>query len=244
LSLGVPAVIAAHLFAFPASADPAADKLKTALTRQLPDFTVGEVSASPVKGLYEVDLGSQTAYATADGKYLFTGDLVDIANRVNITESKRGKKILAAVDKMGEKNMIVMGPDKPKRTMTVFTDVDCPYCAKLHQEVPELTKAGVRVRYLLYPRAGVGSDTYKRSVAVWCAADRVKAVGIAKSGGQIDMKTCDNPVAANFELGQSVGITGTPTIVLDNGQVLPGYMPASRLLAGFGLTDEAKPAHP
>lgn len=223
----------ALLITTPSWADADSDKLKQKLSSQLPEFQIDEVIPSPVPGLYEVVVGSETVYATADGKYLFTGDLVEVATRINLTDTKRGKKILAAIEHSGEKNMIVIGPAQAKRTITVFTDVDCPYCSKLHNEVPQLIKAGIKVRYLLYPRSGVESETYRRSVAVWCAKDRVKAVGIAKAGGALEMKTCDNPVAANYQLGQTVGITGTPTIVLDNGRLLPGYIPADKLIAGW-----------
>ena len=221
------------LTAIPVWADADTDKLKQKLASQLPEFQIDEVTLSPVPGLYEVVVGSETVYTTADGKYMFTGDLVELATRINLTDAKRGKRILAAIERSGEKTMIVMGPAQAKHTITVFTDVDCPYCSKLHNDVPQLIKAGIKVRYLLYPRSGVESETYKRSVSVWCAKDRVKAVGIAKAGGTLEMKTCDNPVAATYQLGQSVGITGTPTIVLDNGRVLPGYIPADKLIAGL-----------
>src|SRR4030065_1626453 len=129
-------------------------------------------------------------YAAADGKYLFMGALVDLGSRSNLTETRRGGARLRLLNQLGEAEMLVIGPDKPKRTVPVFTDVDCPYCSKFHLDVPALNKAGVKVRYLLYPRAGIGSESYKRAVAVWCARDRAKAIGIAKSGGQRDMKTC------------------------------------------------------
>ena len=117
-------------------------------------------------------------------------------------------------------------------------------CARLHQEVPKLTQAGVKVRYLLYPRAGKGSETYNRSIAVWCAKDRVKAIGVAKNGGTLEMKTCANPVDEHVRLGHEVGVEGTPTIVMDDGRVLPGYAPAAELLAALGLQDgkKAEPA--
>ena len=131
--------------------------------------------------------------------------------------------------------MIVIGPDKPKRTLTVFTDVDCGYCAKFHLDVPALNKQGVKVRYLFYPRTGINSESYRRAVAVWCADDRVKAIGIAKAGGKLNMKTCPNPVASHYQLGQRLDINGTPSIFLDDGKVLPGYVPAPRLLGILGL---------
>lgn len=228
------------LTAVTASADADTDKFKQKLASLLPDFTIDEVKTSPIDGMYEVTVSGDTVLISADGKYLLTGDLIEVATRTNLSEKKRGKKILSAIEKTGEKDMIVMGPANAKHTITVFTDVDCPYCAKLHNEVPQLTKAGIKVRYLLYPRSGVNSETYKRSVAVWCAKDRIKAVGIAKSGGALDMKTCDNPVASNFKLGQSLGINGTPTIILDSGQVLPGYVPADKLVASLEQGDAKK----
>jgi thiol:disulfide interchange protein DsbC len=133
-----------------------------------------------------------------------------------------------------------MGPEKAKRTITVFTDVDCPYCSKFHLDVPELNKQGVKVRYLFYPRAGTNSETFRRTVAVWCAKDRVKAIGIAKAGGNVDMKTCTNPVEKHFQLGQRLGVDGTPTIFVDDGKKLPGYVPAPRLLGMLGITAESR----
>jgi thiol:disulfide interchange protein DsbC len=168
------------------------------------------------------------------------GDLIDLDNKRNLTAMRRGGLVLKSIDALGEANMVILGPAKPKRTLTVFTDVDCPYCARLHQEVPKLTQAGVKVRYLLFPRAGKGSETYMRSVAVWCAKDRVKALGIAKSGGKLEMKTCANPVDEHLRLGREVGVEGTPTIVMDDGRVLPGYAPAAELLTALGLQDGKK----
>jgi thiol:disulfide interchange protein DsbC len=221
------------LTAAAASAGSDIDQFKQKLSSQMKEFTIDDVKPSPIAGLYEVTVNGETVLISADGKYLLTGDMIEVATRINLSEKKRGKKILSAIEQGGEKNMIVMGPAKPKHTITVFTDVDCPYCSKFHNEVPALNQAGVKVRYLLYPRAGPGSDTFKRSVAVWCAKDRVKAVGIAKAGGAVDMKTCDNPVTANYKLGQSLGINGTPTIILDSGQIIPGYVPAEKLVAGL-----------
>ena len=239
LMLGL-GLLVSLLTAASASADSDTDKFKQKLASQLQEFTIDDVKPSPVAGMYEVTVGGDTVLISADGKYLLTGDLIEVATRTNLSEKKRGKKIISAIEQAGEKDMIVIGPAKAKHTITVFTDVDCPYCAKLHNEVPELNKAGIKVRYLLYPRAGINSETYKRSVAVWCAKDKIKAVGIAKAGGALEMKTCDNPVAANFKLGQSLGINGTPTIVLDNGQVLPGYVPAEKLVAGLEQIDTKK----
>jgi thiol:disulfide interchange protein DsbC len=212
--------------------------LKKTLEQRFSDITISDLRPSPLPGLYEMTFGAKTALVSADGRYLLTGDLIDLETRRNLSAETRAKQVLKAVNSIGESKMIVFGPASPKRTLTVFTDVDCPYCARLHQEVPKLNAAGVKVRYLLYPRAGAESETYKRSVAVWCAKDRGKALGIAKAGGKIEMKTCTHPVDEHLRLGAEVGVEGTPALVFDDGRVVPGYAPAAQLLAALGLGDE------
>ena len=216
------------------------EKLKLSLQKRLSEISIADLKPSPIPGLYEMVFGTRIAYVSADGRYMLTGDLIDLDSRRNLTTTRRGVLVLKSIDAMGEANMIILGPAKPKRTLTVFTDVDCPYCARLHQEVPKLTQAGVKVRYLLYPRAGKESETYRRSVAVWCAADRAKAFGIATNGGKLEMKSCTNPVEESVRLGKEVDVEGTPTIVLDDGRILPGYAPAADLLAALGLQDGKK----
>lgn len=228
-------ILAGSLMATGLSADTQRDQTKKKVEAAMPGITFDEFKPSAVPGLYEAVVGTRVVYFTADGAYMLNGDMVDLKTRKNLSETRRAGLFTKLLDQVGEANMIVMGPAKAKRTITVFTDVDCPYCAKLHLEVPELTKNGVKVRYLLFPRGGLGTNTYNRSVAVWCAADRVKAVGIAKAGGQIDMKTCDNPVAKHYQLGKDLGIEGTPTIFVDDGQIMPGYVPAANLLETLGI---------
>jgi thiol:disulfide interchange protein DsbC len=228
-------VLAGSLMAAPLWADTKLDQAKKKVEAAMPGIAFEDFKPSAVPGLYEAVVGTRVLYFSADGGFMLNGDMVDLKSRKNLSEAKRATLISRLLDQVGEANMIVMGPAKPKRTITVFTDVDCPYCAKLHLEVPELNKNGVKVRYLLFPRGGLDTKTYKRSVAVWCATDRVKAVGIAKAGGQIDMKTCDNPIAKHYQLGRDLGIEGTPTIFVDDGQVMPGYIPAANLLETLGI---------
>ena len=233
LMAGILLVSASH------AAEPDKKAIEAALSNAVPGMSIESLRVSPIAGVYEADLGSRVVYISGDGKFLFAGDLYDLDARVNLTEQTRQKGVVQLLQGMSEKNMIVMGPDRPKRTITVFTDVDCPYCARLHLEVPALTKQGVKVRYLLFPRNGLESETYKRSVAVWCATDRVKAVGVAKAGGRLEMKSCANPVAEHYQLGQRLGVSGTPTIFVDDGQKIGGYVPAPRLLAILGIAGEA-----
>jgi thiol:disulfide interchange protein DsbC len=219
------------------AASPDADikALKAKLTSSFPGISLDTLQASSIPGWYQFEDGVQLVYVSADGKHLFLGDVIDIATRTNTTALWREQSAKRLIDAVGEQNMIVIGPAKAKRTITVFTDVDCPYCSKLHLEVPELNKHGVKVRYLLFPRGGVDSNTYRKSVAVWCAADRAKAVGVAKGGGELDMKTCTNPVESHYKLGKQVGVSGTPAIYVDDGKHIGGYVPAARLLAMLEL---------
>jgi thiol:disulfide interchange protein DsbC len=213
--------------------------LQARLSKVFPGVTADELKPSPMPGLYELAVGTRVAYVSTDGKYLFMGDMIDLEHRKNLTDESRGQLVRKAINGLSEKDMIVIGPKHPKRTITVFTDVDCPYCARLHKEVPELTANGVQVRYLLFPRNGIGSPTYKRSVAVWCAADRAKAIDTAISGGKLKMRTCKNPVAKLYKFGHEIGVRGTPAIVFDDGRIVPGYSPAPELLGMLGLNKTA-----
>jgi thiol:disulfide interchange protein DsbC len=210
------------------AADKDAERVRNELAKSYPEIAKAIVRPAPAPGLYEIEMDNQLLYATADGKFLVLGNIVEAGSGKNLT-------VVRQLDTISEKDMIVIGPQNAKRTITVFTDVDCPYCARIHQEVPELNKAGVKVRYLLFPRSGLKGETYQKSVAVWCADDRAKAIGVAKAGGKMDLKTCANPVDKHYNLGLRLDVSGTPTIFTDNGARIGGYMPAARLLAAIGV---------
>lgn len=218
---GVHLAVAAH------SAEPDLSQLRAALGGATPD----KVGPASVPGLYEVIIGSQVLYLTEDGRFAIQGDVIDLSAGKNLTEARRDQLRLQAIDELGEENMIVYSPDKaPKHTITVFTDIDCPYCRQMHQEMAELNQSGIEVRYLLYPRTGIGSESYDKSVAVWCSADRQDALTRAKRGEAIERTSCPNPVQTHYQLGQQLGVRGTPSIILDSGQMVPGYVPAPRLV--------------
>jgi thiol:disulfide interchange protein DsbC len=189
------------------------------------------VVPSPIKGLYEVTINSEVLYITADGQHLVTGNIIDAKTRKNLTDSKRDTLRAKAIDTVAEKEMVIFSPEQDTQyTVNVFTDVDCGYCAKFHQEVAELNKAGVKIRYLAFPRAGLGSETYNKMVSVWCAKDPQQAITDAKARRHVPTQTCDNPVRKEYELGKSIGISGTPALVLSDGELVPGYVPAAKLV--------------
>ena len=204
-----------------------------------PDIPIEGVSKSPLPGIYALELtGGTVFYGTGDGRYLFAGDLYelgddDLINLADIGRADKRKELMAAV---AVSDMVVFpASGETKAVINVFTDVDCGYCRKLHQEVNDLNNRGIEVRYLAYPRAGVGSPSYSKIVSAWCAEDPNAAITELKAGNDIPSQTCENPVAEQFGLGQEIGVTGTPAIVLEDGRLIPGYAPAAELAANIGL---------
>jgi thiol:disulfide interchange protein DsbC len=220
--------------ATPLGAEPeqAIAALRANIEKEMPGLNVDRVAATPIAGLFEVVMGTRVVYLTHDARYLLDGDLVNLRSRTNLTESSRAAIRVQALESVGEENMVVFQPKKGpvKHSITVFTDVSCPYCVRLHKEIDLLTKGGTKVRYLLYPRAGMGSPAHKTMVSVWCAENRGEALTKAKFGESIPEKDCDNPIAEHIKVAQQLGLQGTPMIILENGQVIPGYRPAADLL--------------
>jgi thiol:disulfide interchange protein DsbC len=206
-------------------------QVKAGVSKLIKGVQADSVEPSPVAGLYEVMIGPQLYYVSKDGKYLLSGKLYDIESKQDLTSSKVAQAKSRAIEAVGEENMVIFAPEDYNYTVTVFTDIDCGYCRKLHSEIDQYNKLGIRVRYLMFPRAGIGSPSYDKAVSVWCADDRQDAMTQAKAGKTIESKSCDNPVKSQYELGQMVGVTGTPAVFFDDGELLPGYLPAQRMLA-------------
>lgn len=205
-------------------------ELRKKIEKSLPDVKVTSLKAVDDTGFYEAVINGQILYFSKDGRYVIQGDMVSLDSRINLTEQRRVSLRKDALAKLDEKDMIIFGPQKAKYTITVFTDIDCGYCRKMHAEMEKYNDLGIRVRYLSFPRGGIGSKSYDDAVNVWCAADRQKAMTKAKQGQEIPTKTCANPVKAEFELGQQLGVQGTPSIFLESGQNLPGYLPPEKLI--------------
>ena len=207
--------------------------LSARLEALAPDMEPDHVTETGMSGMYEARFGSIIVYLSGDGRYMLRGDLIDLAAGRNLTEVARRSMRAETVGALGEANMIVFEPDSVKHTVTVFTDVDCGYCARLHQQMADYNRLGIRIRYTAFPRAGVGSDTWDKMVSVWCARDQQQAMTDAKAGIAIAVAKCDSPVRDQYDAGQAIGVTGTPAIVLESGELIPGYVPpedlASRL---------------
>jgi thiol:disulfide interchange protein DsbC len=227
------ALAALMLVAQSASASPE-KTIRDALSKIVPGVEIDSVSESAVEGLYEVMIGTQLMYVTADGRYFVDGRIVDLKTREDLTEPRLAAARKTLVDGIGESQMVIFGPADAKHTVTVFTDIECGYCRKLHGEIDQYAKEGIRVRYLFYPRAGQGSPAYDEAVSVWCAGDaeaQRDAMTEAKAGKAIPAKTCTNPVNMHVAIGQELGLRGTPAIVTESGEMIPGYVEAKRLAA-------------
>lgn len=204
-------------------------EIKKALETLSPGAKPDSITPSSIPGLYEVVVGADVLYVTKNGRYLLHGDMLDLQTKKNLTEDKRTAGRLKLVNSLGEDKMIVFAPKKVKHMVTVFTDIDCAYCRKMQKEITDLNRAGIKVRYVLYPRAGLDSESYQKAVSVWCAKDRNAALTKAMATGDIERKNCANPVQEHMALADKVGVSGTPTLVLEDGAAVPGYVPASRL---------------
>lgn len=220
-------------------AQSATQAIKKSITGARPDLVVNSVTESQVPGLYQVKIvNGPTLYASADGKYFIAGDLFAVRAQeiVNLAEEQREKDRLVELAKIKSSDMIIFKPETTKAVVTVFTDIDCGYCQKLHQEVPELNRMGIEVRYLAFPRDGVGSKGYDKLVTAWCAKDN-KVLTQLKNRENIPMQTCaGNAVAAQYELGQQLGVNGTPALITGDGKLLPGYVPAAELAKALGVS--------
>ena len=218
-----------------------ADRLAKKLAVPAMGLTVESVSTSQLPGLYEVQFanGGPLVYATEAGDYFVLGDLYSVGPQgfVNLAEQRRDGERKETLDAIAKEDMIVFSPEgEPKAYISVFTDVTCFYCQKLHQEVPELNKRGVEVRYLAYPRAGTDSDGYRKLASAWCAEDPQDSLTRLKRKQSVPENLCEpNPIAEQYRLGQQLGVRGTPAIVTETGQMIPGYQSADELMVTLGL---------
>ena len=213
-----------------ADSDNKAQAIKARLVEAFPAHVPDSVSKSPVDGFYEAVYGTQIVYVSDDGRYIMQGVLVDIENgKRDLTEAaarRARKKYLTTVEKQ---EVISFGAQEPRHTVTVFTDIDCGYCRKLHAEIDQYASYGIKVNYLLFPRNGTNSPGYAKAVSVWCSDDRAQALTRAKRGENIAAQNCHNPVAQNLDIGSKIGVTGTPALLTASGELMPGYLSAKDL---------------
>ncbi len=231
--------------AAPAPAGDADARARAAIKALNPNVSVDYVGAAPLPGYREVIASGQLLYVSDDGRYLMQGMVIDLKDQKNLTDdspalSKYRVDLLKTVP---ASERIVFSPPNPKYTVSVFTDIECGYCRKLHSEIGELQKLGIAVEYLAFPRMGLGSKDHTDMISVWCAADRKQALTNAKNGQPIPARNCTNPVTKEYNVGQRIGVTGTPAIYAPDGTQLGGYLPPAALKARLDeLAAKAAPA--
>lgn len=189
-----------------------------------------DIYTSPIDGWYTIRKGSVVAYISTDGRYLMQGDIIDLDNQINLTEESRSLARRDLMSGVADDQVIAFSPEKVKYSVAVFTDVDCTYCRRLHSQINQYLAHGIEVRYLLFPRGGPASSSWNISEDVWCSADRANALTMAKLDREFDSSTCDaSMVQDHYIMGQEVGLSGTPAIVFDDGELLAGYLPPDAL---------------
>lgn len=226
------AALIALPFGLAAACASAEELTKEELASQLNGITAEDISDAPIPGLYQVAVGANVAYVTKDGRYIIRGDIYDAETSANVSEETRARARATMLGSVDPANMIVFKPAKGdvKHTITIFTDVDCGYCRQFHREIDKVNALGIEVHYLFYPRTGPNTESWTKADEVWCAPDRNSALTRAKLGGELpNSADCATPVEEHYELGQRIGVRGTPAIFSESGELIGGYLPPATL---------------
>jgi len=218
--------------------------VRARVVAKLPGARPEDVAQSPVPGLYEVTIGGTIVYVSADGRHLVTGNVYDLETQVNLTSARRSAVRAKALAAAREDQMITFGPASSKMTVTVFTDIDCGFCRRFHNQIAEMNKAGVRVRYMMFPRTGPGTESWRKAEAVWCSKDRRDALTRAKKGEELKTKSCAEAesIKTQWAFGEDLGVEGTPAIFTQTGDYIGGFMTPDQLVQAIQETQRAATA--
>lgn len=198
------------------------------------DLSVQSIETTPVDGLYEVDVGGDLVYVSSDGRYVLRGELLDLVEGRNLTKAKQRRAAAASITELSEEDLIVYEPQgEAQHQVTVFTDIECPYCRRFHRQLDAYLERGIRIRYAFLPRGGRGSTAYNKAVAVWCADDPHRAMTRAKQGESIPREDCEHPVDEHLALANKLRVRGTPSILTNDGRELGGYVPPAKLASAL-----------
>lgn len=217
------------------------EQLRAHIAEIDPDFEADEIRATPIEGLYEVVSGANVFYMSGDGKFLLRGQMIDLGSDRNLTAERRNVLVHRVVESLGEDSMLVYPPKNgpAKHTITVFTDTTCPYCQQLHRGLLQMIEQyPVKVRYLMFPRAGLQARAADTLRNVWCAADPRQAMTDAKAGQRVPRRDadCETPIEEHFRVAREIGVNGTPYLLIDDdGPIIPGHRENEELLEMMGL---------
>ncbi|MDA0707293.1 MAG: DsbC family protein [Proteobacteria bacterium] len=221
---------------FAADVDSELEQVRQKVTAMFDMIEAKDVNISPVDGWYTIQRGSIVAYISGNGRYLLQGDLVDLEQNINLSEASRNQTRRELMASVRDEDVILFSPAEKKYSVSIFTDVECTYCRRLHSQIDEYLAHGIEVRYLMYPRNGPTSHAWTTAEQVWCAKDRNGALTAAKQDQKFAFSECDaSIVESQYQMGQDVGLSGTPAIVLDDGTLISGYLPPDQLRARLDL---------
>lgn len=205
-------------------------KVRDTVAGRFSEIKPEEVFESPIEGWYTIRKGAIVAYISGDGRYLLQGDMIDLESNANLTEQSRNDARAVMMSAVPNEELIVFSPDEVQHSVSVFTDIDCTFCRRLHSQINDYLDKGIEIRYFLYPRNGPTSPSWAKAENVWCADDRNEALTLAKQDKEYPTHSCDASIVSNhYSIGQDVGLRGTPAIVLQDGTLFSGYMPADQL---------------
>lgn len=207
----------------------AATEIERKVRELAPSATSIAISETPIEGILQVQINNEIYYASQDAKYLLIGRILDMDTRVNITDQAKSSIRRDLLEGLDQSQQIAFSPPVPEHELLVFTDIDCGYCRKLHSQINEYMDEGIAIKYLAFPRAGPSSHSFEKFVSVWCAEDQQHAMTLAKNGEEPEPLQCDNPIEEQYELGLSIGVSGTPALVTMDGTLIPGYVPPAQL---------------
>lgn len=229
--------LVALLGATTVSADEQLEAVRAKVSEKFEEIDPQHVNPSPVEGWYTVQKGAIIAYVSADGRFLLQGDLIDLDRSVNLSEESRNEARLQMLATIPKDQQIVFSPPEVKYSVAVFTDIDCTFCRRLHSQIDDYLAQGIEVRYLLYPRSGPTSQSWVKAERVWCSDDRNKALTLAKLDEDFQTRECDaSIVSSHYSMGHDVGLRGTPAIVLEDGQLVSGYLPPEQLVEALAAS--------
>ena len=226
--------------------------IKNQISLILPEgSSILSIEKSEFPGIYKVFYGDiQPIYVSEEGSYFIYGNMFKIeSNKImtggneagalftyypvikNITDLDITKRRITLMKDIKKENLISFEAKDQIFDLTVFTDVDCGYCRKLHNEIQQYNDLGITIRYAAFPRSGLGTDAFTKMVGAWCSVDSKKAITNLKGGKNPSLSFCDSqPVAKHYAIGKKLGVTGTPAIITETGDLLPGYYSAEDLL--------------
>ena len=223
-----------------AASEATQDAVRASVLKLVPNATIDAIEPAPMAGFQQVLMGGHLVYVSNDGRYLMQGGLYDATNKVDLSEQRLGKARTAKLAAIPASQHLVFAPaSKPKYKVTVFTDIDCGYCRKMHSEMADYNAKGIEIDYMFFPRSGLNTPSYDKAVSVWCAKDRNGAFTAAKAGSDPSPLKCDNPIAKQFQLGVDLGVDGTPAVYAPDGTKLGGYLPPDQLLSRLEQLDKS-----